>query len=347
MENSRALLKNFSAYQSITQQFLENCEKLEVDPALAFHALGQSLLGLKVQVNMFSVPVVQPQSPKVEAEAKPILPQLSKVQAAEALKLARIEKAKKFPGASEKDVALTTEEANKARHWMRVKLGKEQSQLAAYKQRVVPVPEPKKEISPDAEGSKKSSKTSKTANNAILDVQQNILDVQKKPTKASGSKVSGSKKTAYTRIREERKRCIHQSPSSQTDPKGIHLVAYSNHYLVLARQWELYRSRFDDAANRQSPLRGLINPAEDPIGSFLANLIKEARLEPHSGAPGVFILQDLTSGYSYWNKDKPNEACPRALKEPLPKEILDLFPKPADKQEEEESGSEEDEGESN
>jgi hypothetical protein len=69
-----------------------------------------------------------------------------------------------------------------------------------------------------------------------------------------------------------------------------------------------------------NPLRDLPN-----LGSLKrsATLISQAtnRLKEQPDSPGTFALQNDNGG-SYWDRDKPGEACPDFLKAELPQEVV-------------------------
>jgi hypothetical protein len=134
---------------------------------------------------------------------------------------------------------------------------------------------------------------------------------------------TGSRATAKTKIDNLRRLTLKSLPTAVIDPVMLHLVAYGNHRNRLARQYQEYKNLYEDSG-MLDPLRGL-----PPLSSLPRSILRawieatESLRESHD-SPGTFILQ-TESGGSFWDKEKPSEACPKSLLVPLDTDLLETW----------------------
>lgn len=183
---------------------------------------------------------------------------------------------------------------------------------------------------------KPSSKGDSSGNNQKKSSKEEKVPVKQEPSPPQGApkekkKVGvqldkdGSRATAKTKLDNLRRTILRGLPSALDDCRMLHLVAYSNHYNRLRRQWEEYQEAYQPSG-MLSPIRGFAAPEALPKDLF--DLLEEAKgkLKEQSDSPGTYSLQ-AENGASFWDKERPSKDCPEFLQKPLTEEQLGAFEK--------------------
>jgi hypothetical protein len=292
-----------SAYTRICQKFASACGEEAVDPVDCWLAIGRFL---NVQPTAF--PSTAPESPRGSARNIALTPK----EAEEAKRLARIAKAK-AKELTPKEVNLTPQEVKIAKAQYRERLQASSSQprvpisgnVSQVRKRSPPPPTTVGDGGKPPTSEKLETPTSSEIPKKKVGVQQDK---------------SGSRATAKTKIDNLRRTTLRSNPIALDLPSALHLVAYANHRHRLLRQWEEY-CKIYESSGILDPLRGLPDPWK---GTKVRNYLSlvSAGLREQSDSPGTFILQS-DSGASYWDRDKPSEACPDLLQKAIPNDVMD------------------------
>jgi len=341
-KQSANFAKNFSAYNKIVANFLQQCEEEQLDITNVALFLFQTLVGLGISLPFTGVGSQSPKNPDLSLKSVASAQRaLTPAEAKEAKRLALAAKAKRLK-CSVNDVRLNETEAKEAKRAYREKLSQDgggtldtsnnsvvlgqcpppATPVIAKKTQISSVQSSQHIIGDGAE--EISSKAVKTVSDSLKAASEKL--VSKSAVKKSvgvAAPATGQRQTALLRVKQARKQCIRTSPAALIEPCNLHLVAYSNHFLGLVSQWKSYCSRFKQSG-LEDPLRDLINPLEETqIMKKLAELVQTCGLKEQSSSPGVYILSN--DGGSFWDADRPSRLCPEPLKAPLDQEITDLF----------------------
>jgi hypothetical protein len=293
-----------SAYTRICTKFIEVCEEEGMDVTAAWQRIGNFL--------NLPFPTSSASSPQQVSEVKEI--SLTKKQAEEARKNARVEKAKRL-NLSFKEVNLTSEEAKEAKAAYRRKL---QSDASNNNSRPKTVTSPSKpSVTTPPTGGVKTSKEEVDDNSRQSppkkESQKQSVGVQLDKT--------GSRATAKTKIDNCRRSALRGLPTAIENAQLLHLVAYFNHIVKLTRQWAEYQRVYQDSG-MLNPLRGLPLLSSCPLAAIaLEGAVTAAALRQQADSPGTYILQS-DGGASYWDRDRPSSTCPDALLVQIPQEVI-------------------------
>jgi len=242
---------------------------------------------------------------------------LTPQQAEEARRIARAEKAKRL-NLSPSEVNLTSQEAKAAKAAFREKLAKGEISPSQ-------TPPTKPSNPPSKNNSSKNGTKGSTTGNILPPAPQN----QKEEKKKVGVQLdkTGSRATAKTKLDNLRRTTLRSLPSAIDDCRVLHLIAYGNHFNRLARQWEEYQKTYE-SSGMLNPLRGL--PAPSDLPSPLQQLMMDGKkgLREQNDSPGTYVLQSEL-GASFWNQDRPSEACPDSLRRALSEEEKGAFERAA------------------
>jgi hypothetical protein len=306
----KSAIANLSAYNRVCTKFIEACEVEKMDPSECLQAIAR-FLGVAIATSFSSSSPVSTSSLSQPGKTTQI--KLSPEQAETVKREARAAKAK-ILGLRPNEVNLTPKEAKDAKAAARAKLEKGETI----------VPTKKKENSPSIsnQASAKALSDEKKSEPRVVEVKENTPSprLQRDPNEKDLPK-SGQRATALTKVKAMRKHCLQTVPTAILDPRVLHLVAYSNHLNALARQWNEFKECFEHS-KLKNPLGGLPDPWKLNECKAILNRVK-SQLEEQSSSPGTFTLQN--DGKSFWDRDKPSEACPADLRESLPKSVLDEF----------------------
>lgn len=273
-------LAKLSAVTRVCQKFTELCEAEKVDLFSAVSALNR-LLGNPSP----SEPSSQPFRAVIETKQQA----LTREQADKAKELARIEKAKRL-GISPREINLTPTEAKEAKRQFL------QSLVSGTHMAPAPTSTPVR-VEGVAEATPKQQVTGS----------KKQVGLRMDPT--------GSRSTAKTRIDNFRRAALRAFPPAVSDPVGLHLVAYANHWTRLFSQVQSYRNTYEDSG-MLDPMRGLPDPKSlFETKKLLLKLVQGLREQ--SDSPGTYVLQTDIGG-SYWNRDQPSADCPSNLTQRLP-----------------------------
>jgi hypothetical protein len=307
-------ISKFSACARVVSTFLAACETEKVSPKDAYSALG-GLLGLE--------PKVSGTAPKPSNPPDVMLtPQQVKEAKREFLRL-KAQRLKVSPS----EVNLTPEEVKTAKANFRKSLsGRSQSIDREPKAPKDSNKKPKKSgkskekvpLSPSGSESDWMDSLSEE------DISSGKKEVKERKKVGVQEDKTGSRATAKTKIDGCRRACLRALPTSIDGCTFLHLVAYLNHRVKLENQWNQYQEAYEPSG-MLDPTRGL--PSANDFPMSLMNDLKKSLsgLEEQSSSPGIFILQDLESGASFWDRDMPSKHCPDFLRKPLTEEQLGQF----------------------
>lgn len=328
MDNSdkTTALKELSTYQAVINHFIEEVVKENLDVKRAYGLLGSTLMSMEL-IPRDTVSGTTPRSstPNTTAVAgvQPEKIQLTKVQVEEAKKKALATKAKKLK-LSVKEVNLTSQEVKAAKAEMRRLIAGQSNELS--KAHVEKSSKEKLSSSQEHTNSRpgRSNAIDLGADMGPSNSFVQVLQDQKKMPLALPER-TGEKKTHWTKIQECKRKLKQSVPVKGAKDFGIHLVAYSNHWKILTRQWEAYKSKYSDWENRAIPYGKLPNPTQGALASAIAEIASAARLGTHSQYE-TYVLQDTEGGStSYWDKDQPSQYAPKALRERIPDDVMEPF----------------------
>jgi hypothetical protein len=278
-------ITKFSALSRVCEQFAKSCHENQVEVSEAYLAIGR-FLG-------FSAPT----SPAEAVPAKSTKVDLTKAQLSQAKKEAKAEKAKRL-GLTLSEVNLTSQEVKAAKDAYRSKLSLGGGAVA---QAAVSSPKDKGSAS---SGSKKKQK-------------------EKAPAPEGAETTDPERQKLKNRIDTVRRNLLRTAPWLIESPTLLSLVAYQNGRIRLSKLWFRLSSNYDLKGAR-NPLRGLPDLDTIPYSAQILSEAREKYLIRDPSDPDLYVLQTL-EGDSFWDGDRPSEACPNALRKSIPKDELLLM----------------------
>jgi hypothetical protein len=319
----KSAIAKFSAYTRVCQAFIQACESEGVNPVDCLLAIAGFLdVSIEASGHSQAGAVSSASTPSVSQPASAI--KLTKEQAEEAKRLAREEKARKA-GLKPSEVNLTPAEAKNAKAQMRKRLAAGETVVSLTKpsannNKLTTKSASKSGVNPSVASAPGPKTKSSPSTPSLKEEIEEVTGSGKKPKPVGvQNEPTGDRATAKTRLETARRNCLRNSPASQEDPTVLHLVAYSNHFTRLLRQWTQYQTDYE-IGQMLDPTRNLLNPFTLPKTRGL--LEKAVRgLRQQGDSPGTYILQS-DDGSTFWDKDKPSRACPHSLSAPIPPEVL-------------------------
>jgi hypothetical protein len=145
-----------------------------------------------------------------------------------------------------------------------------------------------------------------------------------KPATKVENHVDPARQQARVKLSNLRSRALKMSPVAAVEPTWLHLLAYYNYYLRLAKDWNDFQTHFDlneSGGAVQNPLRGLPDISEVPEVLRYFEVLRST-LKEQTDLPGSFSLQ-TDHGDSFWDRDIPSLVCPKTLTALVPNQVLD------------------------
>lgn len=302
----------FAAYTQVCQKFLDACDEAGVHPQDCLLAIWRFLCPESIPVSgLPPVPAASSATSPIanQVQVQPNKVTLTKEQVEEAKKEARSAKAKRL-GVSLNEVNLTPKEAKEAKVAMR-------ERIAKGTQPPLVIPATGASPTNATTGAKKNEPPVKVE--SPRQGQKDQQDLSVPIGQRNQAPQTGARATAKTRIDNFRRACLRANPALLAEPTVLHLVAYSNHYNRLLRQWDDFVRTYG-SAGVMNPLRDLPNLGNlKRSASLISNVTSRLREQPDS--PGTYALQNDNGG-SYWDRDKPGKDCPDFLCAELPREVI-------------------------
>jgi hypothetical protein len=276
-------ITRFSALSRVCEQFAKSCQENQIEVSEAYLAIGR-FLGISAPTSQVNT----------AADAKSTRVDLTKAQLNQAKKEAKAEKAKRL-GLTVSEVNLTSQEVKAAKDAFRSKLslgGEAVAQAAVL---------PAKDKGSASSGSKKKQK-------------------EKAPAPEGVGAADPERQKLKNRIDTVRRNLLRTAPWLIESPTLLSLVAYQNGRVRLSKLWFQLSSNYD-LKGAKNPLRGLPDLDTQPYSAQILNEARSNYLIKDPSDPDLYTLQ-TPDGDSFWDGDRPSEACPLPLKYLIPKDEL-------------------------
>jgi len=281
-------LKKFAAYNRVVSKFLDACKEEDLDAIECVHAVYR-FLGIQPPQGSSSTPSQG-------------TPQLSKEEFDRVKKAALNAKAKKL-GVSSQEIKLTLDEINHAK-----------SEALAKRGNVSSTPSKSKKDTATAASQQKEQSALQPGNSQAKE--------KKDPFEGLGEVQFKARKESRDKLRDAKKVCQQANPLGKISATKLHLVAYANHRIRLAKLWAIHQGRYTDAGMK-NPLDGLVDPSDSQKRPKCAAILSTAYGQLQKKADDSDTYDLTVNGTSFWNQSLPSEACPEYLKEELPEDSLE------------------------